>query len=556
MRASRLRCRPHGGRVRGTPLIPESLCMAGQLKSHPLTELTREISAERLSGAIRLARERAKSVVYFDSGEITYATSNMRAYRLFECARRWKMIGEEQLAGFEGVSDLEFGSAMVEAGTLSPEMLDTLMTRQVSQLLYHTLLWTEGDWDFDPRARPAADVRVTIETGQLLVETARRLPTEFIASRLADRDEKLFPEAGVPEGLNLSPTEAFVLTRVDAPISIGELTAIGGLPESETLRAVYTLALGGFVGRERWPQALSVEDKSRARSVRTAPPSKTSTPLTEPKSEKKKEQPQAAPSVEEQPKEQSGPDALFARLDAAATHYLLLGVSSSADANEIKRAYHGLAKRFHPDRFRREVDAAQLTRIESAFAQITQAYETLKDKTARAAYDLKLLRQEEATVSAAKEMPSPGDFKKAPGENAAATQYGSPSATKPEAGPTRFDAEEKFKQGVSALQQGKHAFAISALGEAARIIPNEPRYRAYFGQALASQERLRHNAEAELKAAIALDEKNAAYRVMLAELYSQIGLSRRAQGELERALSVDPQNKAAQRLLDKLKGRG
>ncbi|HKQ99348.1 MAG TPA: hypothetical protein VJT09_01670, partial [Pyrinomonadaceae bacterium] len=173
-----------------------------------------------------------------------------------------------------------------------------------------------------------------------------------------------------------------------------------------------------------------------------------------------------------------------------------------------------------------------------------------KDKTSRAAYDLKLLKQEES-ASTFKE--TTAGARKDFAWDAGAQRNASTPVAKPQAGPGRFEAEEKFKQGVSALEQGNHAFAIASLGDAARIIPNEARYRAYFGQALASQERLRHNAEAEIKAAIALDEKNATYRVMLAEFYSQIGLIRRAQGELARALSVDPQNEAARRLLDKLK---
>ena len=66
-------------------------------------------------------------------------------------------------------------------------------------------------------------------------------------------------------------------------------------------------------------------------------------------------------------------------------------------------------------------------------------------------------------------------------------------------------------------------------------------------------ERMRRNAETELKAAISLDENNATYRVMLAELYSEIGLLRRAQAELQHALTIDPKNQTARRLLDKLK---
>jgi curved DNA-binding protein CbpA len=529
------------------------LRMTGQLKSHPLAELIREFSAAKLSGALRLERERAKSVVYFDAGEIIYAASNLRAFRLAECARRWKALSEGQIAGVQASSDLEFGAALVESGALSRERLDTLIAQQVSELLCHALMWAEGEWDFDPRVRLAQNVRVTIQTKKLLFETARRLPEEFIAARFTDRDEKLSTEAGAPDDLNLSPTEAFVLTRVDAPISINELLAVGGLPETETLRAIYTLALGGFVSRERWPQALSSEEIEKARAIRAAHSETTPTVVAQSK-DKEKGAPQVAASLDEERNEQNGPDALFARLNIAANHYQVLGVLRSASAADIKRAYHALAKRFHPDRFRREVDAAELTRIESAFAQIAQAYETLKDKTSRAVYDSKLLKQEEATRTV-RETPAAAqagsNLKKDTGANASAS---SPVARPQEPAPTPFQAEEKFKQGLSALQQGNHAFAIASLGEAARITPNEPRYRADFGQALASDARLRHNAEAELKAAIALDAKNATYRVMLAGLYSEIGLVRRAQRELESALSIDPQDEAARRLLDKLKG--
>jgi curved DNA-binding protein CbpA len=81
-------------------------------------------------------------------------------------------------------------------------------------------------------------------------------------------------------------------------------------------------------------------------------------------------------------------EALFERLKEATNYYQVLGVSRAADAAEIKRVYHSLAKRFHPDRFHQ--DQSVRTRIEDAFAQIAQAYETLKERRSRATYDYKL----------------------------------------------------------------------------------------------------------------------------------------------------------------------
>ncbi len=547
------------GKIEARLLVSELERMAGQLQRHPLTELVREISAAGLSGALRLTREQAKTVIYFDAGEIIYAASNLRAFRLNESVRRWNILSEHQLAGVqEKTSDLEVGAALVETGALNREKLDALMSRQVSELLCHLLLWTEGDWEFDPRVRLAEDVRVTIKPEKLLIESARRLPVEFVAGRFTNKSEKLFPESQAADELNLLPTEAFVLTRVDTALSINELLTVGGLPEAETLHIIYTLALGGFLRRESWPQALSAQELARARAVKATPakdaPAKQAAPVeAESKSEPKSPMvPQATSEAEEQRDAQSEIEALFAKIRSTTDYYQTLGVRRSANTGDIKRAYYALAKRFHPDRFRRDADTAQLARIESAFAQIAQAYDTLKSNQSRAPYDLKLLKQEEAertTRATAVAEQAEINFKEG------ARSAGSKASTPANMTPTAQQAEEAFRHGLSALQQGNRASAIAALGEAARLAPTEPRYRAHFGHAMISEQRLRRSAEAELKAAITLDANNASYRVMLAELYSDLGLIRRAQTELDRALSIDPQNDAARRLSGKLKGK-
>jgi curved DNA-binding protein CbpA len=264
---------------------------------------------------------------------------------------------------------------------------------------------------------------------------------------------------------------------------------------------------------------------------------------------------QAANPVDEKRDEQSEIDALFAKARVTTDHYQMLGVRRSANPAEIKRSYYALAKRFHPDRFRKGAEPEQLARIESAFAQIAQAYDALKNSNSRAVYDSKLLKQDEAArTPRAKAVPKPDEasFKqKAAAEPSAA----SVPLTRPKAAETPYHAEDRFQQGLAALQQGNNAFAIASFGEAARLAPSEARYHAYVGLALSKDERLRHNAETEFKAAIAIDAKNISFRVMLAEFYIGVGLLRRAQGELDRALAVDPNDKAARRLLDNLKGK-
>src|SRR6201994_3930692 len=61
--------------------------------------------------------------------------------------------------------------------------------------------------------------------------------------------------------------------------------------------------------------------------------------------------------------------------------YEILGVSRSASADELKKAYRKLAMSHHPDRNPGDKSAEQ------KFKEINEAYDILKDDQKRAAYD-------------------------------------------------------------------------------------------------------------------------------------------------------------------------
>jgi len=296
---------------------------------------------------------------------------------------------------------------------------------------------------------------------------------------------------------------------------LNDVLTLSGLPELDALRAVYCLALAGHINRAAWPERLKLVKATKS-TVPKSPvePPKPTRPL---------------------PSEDEDLAGFLARIENAVDHYGVLDVENTTPVDDIKRAYYGLARRYHPDRFHQ--DSTVHARIESAFARITQAYEVLTDGTQRTSYDAKLAAQDKARHIA-------NTAPKGRGQQTNETTGG--VAQEPDF------AERSFREGYAALQTGQLNVAITQLSAAAHADPRESRYRAYYGQALAADGRSQRLAESELQAAIRLEPRNPSYHVMLAQLYYDLSFSHRAQGEVERALQLDPDNASAQTLLRKL----
>lgn len=489
--------------------------MDGKLSEHPLAELVREITAAELTGVLRLARERARAAIYFETGQLVFATSNLRAHRLREVVKR-NGLTDAHVAEFPTTtSDDDLAAAMIQRGLLSPRTLEAVRANQVRDVLRVALLWTDGTWEFDRRVRLADEIRVQIDASRLLLECARHLPAAFVTSRLLQAGNTYLKALDRYEK-DLRPAEALLLSRVLGSATLSELEA--GADEEASHRAIYALSLSGLLQRDDWPIALGSSDA--ALPVRT--PRSVQTTAAD------------VAAVDEL----ADVEALFARLQLAKDYYEVLDVARLATTEEIKNAYHALARRFHPDRFH-QYEARLLAQIESAFAQIAHAYETLSDESGRAHYDAK-----RSAKPGSKSSPKPAPDTK--------SSNGAPPR------PQRADAnraEASFQHGLEALKLNRHEEAVRFLAEAAMLSPREARYRAHYGRALVQQTKTRRIAETELQAALALEPENAAYRVMLAELYKQLGLQKRAEGELERALAVDPKNEAARSLLVSLRSK-
>src|SRR5688572_25979430 len=495
--------------------------MNGQLSEHPPGELVREISAKSLGGKLQLQHDRVKVVIYFDKGELLYAASNVRTLRLREYLLK-AGIAEVALARYdEGRPDIQLAKALTADHLLSPATAEQIQTKQVTDTLRLALSWTEGTWEFDPRSRLDETTQLKIDTSALLLDSARRTPPKFAASRLHHPAELISQVSTPPVSANLLPTEVFLLSRLDRPTPLNELLAVSGMSDNEAYVVIYSLALAGLMQREHWRDVFGAQAAAAAEVAEDKPP--------------------APPTVEKAVNDEDDAKGFLERLSSAQTHYDVLGVSKESSPAQMKTKYYELARRYHPDRFRK-AEPSLLARMETAFARITQAYDTLRDDDLRANYDAKLAArrraQQLADATAKPEASTPTPQAATPSEPAISIAE---------------RAQLQFKEGLEALELGQRKAAIGLFASAANAVPKEARYRAFYGRLLAEQEHTRRAAETELQAAIKLDPANGEYRVLLAELYRDLGLMLRARGEAERAIATDPNNNKARDLLRTLK---
>jgi curved DNA-binding protein CbpA len=508
-----------------------ALELQGDLKSHPFAELLVEISQAQLSGSLRLSSEEKKAIVYFEEGQFAFAVSNERQFRLGEIFAVQGTPAGATIGQPNGMSDLQWTDKLVESGRLTKEQAEEALRMQCKSIATSLLEWDEGEWTFSPLARLRSGVFFGIDASAMLLEYARELPTTAATARFRIDNEGFSHLSELDLTMELRPQEAFVLSRLErSQISLRDVVALSGLPESATLHTIYSLWLGGFLRRHNWNPAFT---EYKIQAVRTANLARKSEPVVQ--STAPVNRPASKPVEDTTPEPETTfieitVDEYLHRVEKAESLYEVLGVLNTAKAGMIRQAYFNLAKRFHPDRFHKAEPELRL-RIERAFTGIAQAHETLRGADSRKHYDIKLEQEQKdremvrAAVAAGEEASRPVQESQASGD---------------------------FERGFALQLRGDFEAALPYLARAVYYSPRNARYRAFYGKTLSYDEDQKHKAEHEIQAAIRLEPENPTYRVMLAEFFIRVKLLKRAEGELKRLLAQFPENKEARGLLDSL----
>ncbi|MDQ7006946.1 MAG: DnaJ domain-containing protein [Acidobacteriota bacterium] len=313
----------------------------GELRRDSLPALLAALGVLRATGMLELTLQRLVRRFVIQQGELQLSISNAREDRLLEwlvADEQWQPEDPTLLeATVARAADHPLTGACLGASGLVPaDAVPGLLKRHLRALLGECAGWKGAryrilpgkvDLGLEPVARwPALAAALDLDEK---TATTTPLPAWLVARRI--------PPEGL-EGLDAGGRRLF--DRLAQPVSTAELEA------SERQWAARFLRLDLLVPGQA-PEKPEAEDRALDRE------------------------------------ELERWLACARREDLAG----LLGVEPSSPAEQVRRAYYRVVRRFHPDRFRQGPLASFHEQVETAFALVPQALAVLTDPEARRAWE-------------------------------------------------------------------------------------------------------------------------------------------------------------------------
>lgn len=520
------------------------LNIRGNLLRHLPVEILVEVLQTKLKGSLRLTNKEQKAIIYIESGKVVFAVSNMREHRLFQILLDEKQIQKQELVKFESfTNDLYLAKNLVDKNHFTQEDINKFLQFQTTRIIKTVLDWQTGDWIYSPFARVQKSLKFPLDLNPLLQNFAGNIDKQKVLERFKTLAEVFYLNNSNSEdnfgGINISSEEAFVLSRIgNRKLEIKDILSLSGLPNNDLLFVLYKLWISGILCRTNWNtpfdksflKKLDSADFSLKISATSIEEVETDIKIQEEKAEEEAREAEKT-AAEQVQKEKQILEEYLTQIETATSHYQLFEIGHEADVKEIKDKYFSIAKRFHPDIFHKKVDAQLHRRIQSAFTEVAEAYDTLKDDNSREIYNFRLRKAIEALKQKSNDTPDE-EINDAKDDSVLAS--------------------ESFNTGYNFLMENRFDQSVSYLARAVQLESGNARYHAYYGKALSKNKDQHRQAASELKEAITLDAGNSIYRLMLAEIYAEVGLLTSAKGELKRLLEFDPQNTEAISLLNEL----
>ena len=520
-------------------ILRASVRVKGTLGEGVLPSVLRELYVGRKTGVLRFTQGAARRTIHFVKGSIVHAASEVPEEHLGEVLVRLGRLtrADADRAG-EAVrrEHKRLGAVLMELGVFNLDQLGDALALHAHEILLRIFEASgEESYEFEPAESEVAqgDFTLKLSTGEIILDAVRRVrDPDIVRYALGDIDRVLLLSSDPLlrfQRINLSPTDGYILSRIDGTVSAREVMQLLSLPAEEVQRSLFGLLCTGIVEPATGPpKAPPKAIPIRPRPARPPEPPRPAPAIVPPAPPAPAAAVRPEASLDTQAKRREIVEAHETL--RAKSHFEALGIDRTATDAQVKEAYFRLAKRFHPDTHHDPNMSDLRDKLESVFIRLGEAYEVLRNPRSRAAYESEMASRAPRVAAT---------------DVRAAAPAPAPAVPIPAMDPAV--AAQSVRRAVKYMAEEKYWDAIQLLEAAVPVLEGKPKQRARLDLARAYTKNPNwvHQAEETLHEIVRDDPKNVDAYLALGQLYKAGGLRGRSVSMFRKALELKPENEEA-----------
>jgi tRNA A-37 threonylcarbamoyl transferase component Bud32 len=529
----------------------------------PLFALMRDIYVGGKSGQLHfvygVGRKELRSL-RIGRGNILLGSSDVQGERLGDVLVRYGVISQDDLDRATAVvlgQRRRLGIVLGELGILDRSRLEEHVALHIREILSNVVGRLDGTYVFEEMSADSVeqeDLSSRILPGFMILELTRRIQDpDLVQKTLGDR-ERILTLSTNPmlrfQKLNLTPTDGFLLSRIDGTLTAREVLQLIPAETEDTERSLFGLLLTGMI--EYMPRTGGHRSVGGGPSIRYVTPpmhtpdpphARTQTPSRPPAPlggrpaapRQPSTQPVSVPPPPSRPTEAATPSVSDRRRDIEDAYaslksrdfYQILGVERGAPDTEVKAAYFRLARTFHPDAALDSALSELREKRSVVFVKLGEAFDALKTGAGRAQYD-ELHPPRRAPLPPPTPPPAPSP------------------ASAPVQSPAN-EAEARIAEAERLIAEGRYGEAVFPLESAIPRVQGATRHRGLVALARAYTRTPggAKRAERTLQSVIDENPDYADAHFALGSLYRLMGLKVRAATAFKKTLELQPGLQAA-----------
>lgn len=213
------------------------MSLVGRLEDLALPDIFQIISLSKKTGTLIVRSRKGTGMVVFKGGQVIQAASDSIRDSLGNILVSQGMVTEtalsRALALQKGESEKPLGMILVEMGAVPAQTLETVVRKQIEEIIYDLLAWEEGFFNFELGEIVPKD-RIEIDTQEFLLKSG--ISAEYLlmeGTRILDEKRKGMrkaaappPETSVAHHGSYAPAKEDFRTRIETEIPRREIIAL------------------------------------------------------------------------------------------------------------------------------------------------------------------------------------------------------------------------------------------------------------------------------------------------------------------------------------------